>query len=246
MNLLPSVSLVLLTCLVSTSRLEAACCGACGAAASPTNTTVVALTVAEKQHLLLMQDEEKLARDVYNAFAKKWELRPFENIGTRSEPAHMEAVTALLRRHKAERTPQPTGAGEFRSPRMKKLYDSMIKTGSASAVEALKVAVEIEELDIKDLREGAAKSNHVELKAVYGNLEAASVRHLQAFMRNLKARDGEYTPKHLDVKTFNELASGENACEDDCAPAPAPGNGRGPGRGAAGQAAGQGRGPCGS
>jgi rubrerythrin len=96
-------------------------------------------------------------------------------------------------------------------------------------VEALKIAVEIEELDIKDLREGAARSNHAELKAVYGNLEAASVRHLQAFMRNLKARDGEYTPKHLDVKTFNELASGENTCEDDCAPAS--GNGRGQGRG---------------
>ena len=241
MKIHPAARLAILACLASVSRLEAACCGACGAAAAPTNTTVVALNAAEKRHLLLMQDEEKLARDVYNAFAEKWKLRPFENIGTRSEPAHMEAVTALLQRHNAERTPQPAGAGEFRSPRMKILYNNMIKTGSASAVEALKVAVEIEELDIKDLREGAAKSNHAELKAVYANLEAASIRHLQAFMRNLKARDGEYTPKHLDVKTFNELASGENACEDDCAPAPAKGGA--PGAGAAGQGAGPGRGP---
>lgn len=234
MNMHPAARLAILACLVSISRLEAACCGACGAAAAPTNATVVALNAAEKQHLLLMQDEEKLARDVYNAFAKQWKLRPFENIGTRSEPAHLEAVTALLRRHQAESSPQPEPAGEFRSADMKKLYDGMIKAGSASAVEALKVAVEIEELDIKDLREGAAKSNHAELKAVYASLEAASIRHLQAFMRNLKARDGEYIPKHLDAKTFNELAAGENACADDCAPAPAgdraPGAGGGQGR----------------
>ena len=244
MKIEPALRFAILACLAAAPRLEAACCGACGAVPAPTNTTVVALNDAEKQHLLLMQDEEKLARDVYNAFAKQWKLRPFENIGTRSEPAHMEAVTALLRRHQAEPSPQPEAAGEFRSADMKKLYDGMIKAGSVSAVEALKVAVEIEELDIKDLREGAAKSNHAELKAVYANLEAASIRHLQAFMRNLTAHDGEYTPKHLDAETFTKLAKGDTACGDDCAPAAGNGRGqgRGTGRGAAGQGAGPGRG----
>ena len=232
MKTTPVVLLLCLSSLLSVPRSEAACGGVCGAVAVPTNAVTVALTPVEKRHLLLMQDEEKLARDVYHVFAEKWELRPFENIGTRSEPAHIAAITALLQRYQAERTPQPVGAGEFRSPRMKKLYDSLIKTGSASAVAALQVAVEIEELDIKDLREGAARSKNEEIKAVYGNLEAASVRHLNAFMFNLKARNGAYTPKHLDEKTFNELVTGETACDST------PGNGRG----AADQGTGKGRG----
>lgn len=220
MNTTPAALLLSLASLLAVPRSEAGCRGACGDVAVPTNAVAVALTPVEKRHLLLMQDEEKLARDVYNVFAETWKLRPFENIGTRSEPVHIAAITGLLQRHKAERTPQPAAAGEFRSPRMKKLYDSLIKAGSASAIEALKVAVEIEELDIKDLREGAASTRNEEIKAVYANLEAASVRHLNAFLFNLKARDGAYTPKHLDEKTFNGLIAAGTACENDRAPAP--------------------------
>ncbi|MFO1530851.1 MAG: DUF2202 domain-containing protein, partial [Kiritimatiellia bacterium] len=142
----PVVLLLCLSSLLGVPRSEAGCRGVCGAVVAPTNAVTVALTPVEKRHLLLMQDEEKLARDVYHVFAETWELRSFVNIGTRSEPAHIAAITGLLQRHQAEGTPQPAGAGEFRSPRMKKLYDSLVQAGSVSALDALKVAVEIEEL----------------------------------------------------------------------------------------------------
>lgn len=205
----------LLTCTVLTIPLSAsancggACQGVCGESDQTAAATAAApagkLSRAETRHLLLMQDEEKLARDVYNAFAKKWALRPFENIGTRSEPAHLAAVTDLLQRYAVRMTPQPAEAGAFRSPDMKKLYDQLIAQGSASAEAALKVGAEIEELDIKDLREGAARARNEEVRTVYRNLEEASIRHLNAFHRNLTARGVTYTPKHLDAAAYREL-----------------------------------------
>lgn len=181
------------------------CQGACGTSAPTAAAPAGKLSRAEARHLLLMQDEEKLARDVYNTFAKQWALRPFENIGTRSEPAHLAAVTDLLERYQVRMTPQPAEAGAFRSPDMKKLYDQLIAQGSASAEAALKVGAEIEELDIKDLREGAARARNEEVRTVYRNLEEASIRHLNAFHRNLSARGVTYTPKHLDAAAYREL-----------------------------------------
>ena len=202
---------LLLTCAALAIPLSASancggtCQGACGTSAPTAAAPAGKLSRAEARHLLLMQDEEKLARDVYNTFAKQWALRPFENIGTRSEPAHLAAVTDLLERYQVRMTPQPAEAGAFRSPDMKKLYDQLIAQGSASAEAALKVGAEIEELDIKDLREGAARARNEEVRTVYRNLEEASIRHLNAFHRNLSARGVTYTPKHLDAAAYREL-----------------------------------------
>jgi len=40
----------------------------------------VTLNQKEKDAILYMREEEKLARDVYNAMYEKWEVNPFGNI----------------------------------------------------------------------------------------------------------------------------------------------------------------------
>ena len=56
------------------------------------------LSADEKKGLLLMREEEKLARDVYMALYKQWRLPIFSNIAA-SEQRHMDAIRTLLDRY---------------------------------------------------------------------------------------------------------------------------------------------------
>ncbi len=53
------------------------------------------LSEAEKEALIFMREEEKLARDVYLAMYELWGMPIFKNI-SRSEQSHTEAVKTLL------------------------------------------------------------------------------------------------------------------------------------------------------
>jgi len=57
-----------------------------------------ALTVNETQGLIMMREEEKLARDVYTTLNAKWGENVFANI-SRAESQHMNAVGNLLTRY---------------------------------------------------------------------------------------------------------------------------------------------------
>jgi hypothetical protein len=212
---------------VSYVQADGGNCGACTAATQPSTQPVGAITDVEKTSLIHMREEEKLAHDVYVALGKKFDLKPFANI-PRSEKQHQSAVAGLMQRYGIADPVADMPEGKFASKQMQALYDKLVETGSKSEVAALSVGAQIEELDIKDLREQAAQSDKSDIKSVYAALEAASVNHLNAFMRNLKARGGTYSAQHLTQAQFDELLE-------------TPGKGKGPGRGA-GAAAGQGRG----
>ena len=53
------------------------------------------LTLSEKEGILLMREEEKLAHDIYLNFTEQWNIPIFNNIGN-SETRHFEAVGFLL------------------------------------------------------------------------------------------------------------------------------------------------------
>jgi len=105
---------------------------------------------SEKEGLLYMVEEEKLAGDVYQSLNEKWNLRVFDNIG-KAERTHEAAVKTLLTRYTLS---DPTkGAGEFSNETLQKLYDDLVIRGSASTKDALQVGAAIEEIDILDLEE---------------------------------------------------------------------------------------------
>ena len=56
------------------------------------------LTERDKNSLLYMYQEEKIARDVYITLGNKWNLRIFKNI-SQSEQRHMDAVKAILNKY---------------------------------------------------------------------------------------------------------------------------------------------------
>jgi hypothetical protein len=57
------------------------------------------LNANEKATLLYMQEEEKLAHDVYVTLSAHWGLPIFQNI-SQSEQTHMDAIKALIKRYR--------------------------------------------------------------------------------------------------------------------------------------------------
>ena len=138
------------------------------------------LSDAEKNYLLLMREEEKLARDVYQALNAKWNHRTFTNIA-KSEQQHMDSLKVLLDKYGI---PDPTAGkkpGEFTNQKLQGLYAELVKKGSTSLSAALAVGVEVEKLDIADLEEAISKTTQNDINLVYKNLLRGSNNHLKAF-----------------------------------------------------------------
>jgi len=164
------------------------------------------LSEFEKQSLLYMVQEEKLARDLYLKLYERWRLPIFKNIA-RSEQHHTNMVRALLKKYGL---PDPTfgkKVGQFEDPELQKLYDRLLERGNRSLVEALKVGALVEELDIKDLKERLEKVDNEDVKVVFKNLMKGSRNHLRAFVRVLKRFGGDYRPTYLPPDEVEQILS---------------------------------------
>jgi hypothetical protein len=113
------------------------------------------LTTQEKEGLLFIAEEEKMAGDVYLVLNEKWNQLVFDNIG-RAERTHEAAVKTFLTRYSQ---PDSTkGAGEFSNETLQWLYDDLVSRGNASIKDVLQMGAAIEETDILDLEERMAQN----------------------------------------------------------------------------------------
>lgn len=160
------------------------------------------LPQSEKDGLVLMREEEKLAGDVYAYFYEKYALRPFTNIN-KSEVRHSDAVLKLLTYFGLE-DPKINEAGKFKNQDIQALYNQLTAAGSTAEL-ALATGAFIEEYDIADLRKLIAASQNDDIKAVYANLLNGSYNHIRAFTRVLAGRGITYSPKILTVAELNEI-----------------------------------------
>jgi hypothetical protein len=142
------------------------------------------LTQAEIENLLVMREEEKLARDVYLTLADRWNVPIFTNIA-RSESRHMTVVGQLIQKNGLNDPVTNDAVGSFTNPRFSELYDELVEAGSRSVNDAYKVGVKIEEMDIKDLENSLAQVSNSNVRRVYQNLLRASQNHLRAFSSQL-------------------------------------------------------------
>lgn len=155
--------------------------------------------------LQFMREEEKLARDVYNAMFNKYSLRTFQNISS-SEQTHTNAIKTLLVKYNIDDPIKNDVSGIFVNTELQKLYEQLIKQGNISEVEALKVGAAIEEIDIIDLGKHIQElQNNEDISAVYTNLKNASYNHLKAFVRNLSSRGINYNPIYLSEDEYNSI-----------------------------------------
>ena len=159
------------------------------AAARRTSSTTI-LTNDEKNDLIFLREEEKLARDVYLTLYSVWGTPVFANIAT-SEQKHMDAILGLLNTYKV---PDPAAGklvGEFVNQELQNLYDELVAKGEPSALDALMAGGIIEETDIEDLQFAMAAARLSNIDRVYANLLNGSYNHLRTFASNITAITGQ-------------------------------------------------------
>ena len=168
------------------------------------------LTAEEEAGILLMREEEKLARDVYLTLAEKWNIPVFSNIA-RSEETHMEAMGMLIQRYGLSDPIEETAArGQYTNETFDALYSELTERGSASLEEALKVGAFIEDLDIADLQRLIDESVNDDVKIVYQNLLKGSRNHLRSFYRQVSRYDSSYIPEYISQADFDRIISSSN------------------------------------
>lgn len=167
---------------------------------TPTAIVAVAaspLSKAEADALLYMREEEKLAHDVYITLYDQWGVRVFSNIAA-SEQTHTDAVATLLDRYGLSDPTVGNAVGEFADPALQTLYNQLVEQGSLSLADALKAGATIEEIDILDLEQRIAETDHADIQLVYERLLAGSANHLRAFTSTLERQTGEsYMPQYM-------------------------------------------------
>lgn len=130
--------------------------------------------------ILFSIDEERMARDIYDALYVQTGLKIFDSISD-SEQKHYDAVLNSAINLGIDTSALLTTPGTYLNPEIQALYDDLMALGSQSTADALTVGKMIEEVDIADLKEMIDTSPIISLDSVYTNLLNASYNHLDAF-----------------------------------------------------------------
>jgi len=165
------------------------------------------LSTTERDDVLFMREEEKVARDVYLALLEEWGLQPHDNISD-SEQSHMDAMLVLVELYDLE-DPATGTVGTFTNPELQALHDDLVAWGLESAIDSLKVGCRIEEKDMRDIQVRIDRTDEAAIKLVYENLIRGSRNHLRAFYRTLTRHGGDYEPVIISQERFDEIVSSD-------------------------------------
>jgi hypothetical protein len=178
------------------------------------------LNGAERDALILMREEEKMARDVYSYLYEKWNHRVFKNIGN-AEERHMQTMLCLTDRYGI---PDPVGdnvPGEFVNQQLAELYTELTTKGTASLTAAMEVGAIIEDLDIADLIQltNGGSVDNADLLAAFGELTKGSRNHMRAFVKQLTILGSSYVPQFITEEYYTNIIStdqerGDGICAD--------------------------------
>jgi len=145
-----------------------------------TNVASGTMTTAQKSTLAAMAEEEKLAHDLYVAFADAHSTPVFTRVAN-AETQHLAEVRILLDRYDIADPTAGQAVGTFTTASTQKLYDGLLAKGKASLDDAYAAARTVESTDITDLKAATTGVTAPDVLAVYTHLLAASQRHLVAF-----------------------------------------------------------------
>ena len=162
------------------------------------------LTSEEISGLILMREEEKLARDVYLHLYETWGTKIFRNIAN-SEATHMEAVRLLIDRYELVDPVSEDIEGEFEDNGLATHYDDLTTFGDSSLVNAFTVGAIIEDLDISDLMNLSAVTDNEDILYVYDNLTRGSRNHIRSYVSNLNRYDETYAAQFISESLLDSI-----------------------------------------
>jgi hypothetical protein len=142
------------------------------------------LTVIEKENILYLFEEEKLAHDIYVAMYDLYGAYIFDNI-IESEQRHMDAVKTLISRYGLDESVLNKDPGVFNNEIIQGLYDDLLADGNKGLTFALEVGVFIEETDMDDILKMKEQTGKADITRVFDNLLGGSQNHLEAFESQL-------------------------------------------------------------
>jgi hypothetical protein len=165
------------------------------------------LSAPQVEQLVRVLEEEKLAHDIYVVLGKTSGLQIFNAIA-KAESQHMRAVEQLLSVYSAAAARvKNLPAGSFSNPQLQALYESLVATGTASPIDAVKVGIMIEEMDIRDLRALLSANPSQEVARVLERLQRGSEHHLRAFVGELDRLGGVYTSQYLKETELEQVVN---------------------------------------
>jgi len=159
-----------------------------------------------KDALAYMYSEEGLAHDLYLNIYTYQPARQLQNIATRSEVKHIEAVNQLAIKYDLNMTQYPDtdipydisgiGNGNYPVDTVQYLYNLLYDKGIRSQQDALEVGCMVEVVDIDDLNgyiAAASASGASDVVTVLDFLRSGSYNHYWAFdagLKNMGIADG--------------------------------------------------------
>ncbi|PKL77262.1 MAG: hypothetical protein CVV27_06110 [Candidatus Melainabacteria bacterium HGW-Melainabacteria-1] len=170
------------------------------ASAAPLNPPPKAVSLSH------LAETEKLAYDLYVHLGQQWNHPVFLQIQT-AERRHLQGLRSLLNQRQLFDPTQALANGQFSEKEIQTLYQKLKAKGELSLQKSLEVGLEIEELDILDLKQWQSQTQDPAEVQTAEHLIQASGRHLQAFYRALAASGGTYQPQYLSETEFQKFLS---------------------------------------
>jgi len=159
-----------------------------------------------KDSITFMYSEEGLAHDVYTNIYKIQAVKQLQNIATKSEVKHIDAVNQIAIKYDLNITQYPDtdvpystegiSSGVYPVEPIQELYNLLYDKGIQSKQDALEVGCMVEVVDIDDLDgyiEEAQASNSQDVLDVFNFLRNGSYTHYWAFdegLRNMGISNG--------------------------------------------------------
>ncbi len=166
------------------------------------NAPLSTLTQELQDSIAYMYSEEKLAKEVYLNLYEVHAVKQLNNIATKSEVNHVDAVNRLAIKYDLNTADYPDtvapydaeslatyGNGEFPVEKIQVLYDMLYAKGIQSEQDALEVGCIVEVTDVEDLDgylEQAQASNASDVVSIFEFLRNGSYNHYWAFDKGLK------------------------------------------------------------
>lgn len=172
------------------------------------NTSSTVLTEDEKNDLLYMREEEKLARDIYLLSFDLYGLQIFSNISS-SEQTHMDEILVLIEKYNLA-DPASPDRNVFNNPVLQNLFNELKVKSEKSLLDALMVGATIEDLDIYDLDNAVATTVKSDIVNVYEFLNCGSRNHMRAFTGQIDSNSGTYENQFLDDQKYQEILDSEH------------------------------------
>lgn len=165
-----------------------------------------AINIEERNGLVLMREEEKMAHDIYSFLYDKWNIMIFNNIAS-SEQTHTDAVLELLDKYDIDDPASGKNIGVFNDTSLQRMYNQLLINGNYSLLSALTVGATIEDLDIYDLEKLILKADNQDIAFVYNNLLKASRNHMRAFYSQIVNNGGTYRAKYISQQQLEDIVN---------------------------------------